>query len=153
MQDVILASDHRGYALKIKIKELLREMKYFCIDMGVDSAANPNDGDLIPPIIKVVKEGAECVKSAKHFCGIFICGSGVAMTIAANRFKGIRAASCHTVDEVREGRQHNDINVLCLGGDTIDFETAKKLVNVFLNTKPLDVVRYKRRQECFDTMA
>jgi len=153
MQDVILVSDHRGYDLKMKIKEYLRVSKYFCIDMGVESAAKPNDGDLIPPIIKVVKEGAECVKSAKHFCGIFICGSGVAMTIAANRFKGIRAASGYSVEEVREAREHNDINVLCLGGDTIDFDTAKKLINVFLNTKPLDVVRYKRRQECFDTIA
>ena len=153
MQDVVLACDHRGYELKIKIKEYLREKRFFCIDVGVESDARPSDGDLIPPIIKVVKEGADCVKSAQHFCGIFICGSSVAMTIASNRFRGIRAASGYSIDEVREAREHNDINVLCLGGDTTDFETAKKLVNVFLNTKTLDVVRYKRRQECFDTMA
>ena len=151
MQDVILASDHRGFELKQKVKEYLREKKLFFIDVGVESATQPKDNEPIPPIIAVVKEAAECVQGAKHFVGILICGNGIGMSIAANRFRGIRAALCHTVDTARQAREHNDANVLCLGSDT-DIDTVKKIVTTFLNTKPLDDLRYKIRREQFDKL-
>ena len=153
MQDIILASDHRGFELKQKIKEVLREKKLFFIDTGVQSADRPLDTAPIPPIIGVVKEAAECVQGAKHFCGIFICGDGIAMSIAANRHKGIRAGLCHTAEGVRHARQHNDINVLCIGGESgIEFDEVKKMLTAFLNTKPLEEFRYKKRRELFDTL-
>ncbi|MDR0462362.1 MAG: RpiB/LacA/LacB family sugar-phosphate isomerase [Christensenellaceae bacterium] len=151
--DVILASDHRGFELKNKIKDFLREKKLFFVDIGVENSDRPLDSAPMPPIIKVVKEAAECVQSAKHMCGIFICGDGIAMSIAANRFRGIRAGLCRTVDGVKQARQHNDINVLCLGGESIDFEEAKKIVSAFLSTRPLEDVRYRKRQKLFDEMA
>ena len=152
--DVIIGSDHRGFELKQKVKEFLREKKLFFIDVGVDSSATPLDSEVIPPIIRVVKEASECVASAGHFCGILICGNGIGMSIAANRFKGIRAALCHTADDAKQARQHNDANVLCLGGDNFDLDNVKKIINAFLNTKFEDTVtRYKKRVEQFDKIS
>ena len=153
MQDIIIASDHRGFALKTQIKDFLREKKFFFIDVGVESDARPSDAEHTPPIIKAVKEAVECVVGAKNFCGVLICSDGVAMSIAANRFKGIRAGICRTVDGVKQARQHNDINMLCLGADGLDIDDAKKIITAFMNTKPLDVPRYKRRQELFDQIS
>ena len=153
MQDVIIASDHRGFALKDQIKDFLRDKKFFFIDIGVESGARPSD-DATPPIITVVKEAVECVQGAKNFCGILICSTGVAMSIAANRFRGIRAALCNSVEGVKNAREHNDVNVLCLGADTIDIDTAKKLITTFMNTKfSSHVPRYKKRIEMFDKIS
>jgi RpiB/LacA/LacB family sugar-phosphate isomerase len=150
MQDVILASDHRGFALKKVIKDLLKERKFFFVDCGVESDARPNDNDQIPPIIKVVREAVECVANAKNMCGILICGSGIATSIIANRHRGIRAALCNSVEIAREARGHNDANVLCLGADNADAELVKKIVLAFLNTRAIEETRYRRRQELFD---
>ena len=150
MQDVVLASDHRGHALKSKIKDYLKEKKYFYIDTGVSSADRPDENLELPPIIAVVKEAAEVVQGAKNFCGIFVCGNGIGMSIAANRIKGVRAALCHTVTDARLAREHNDANVLCLGGENIDWEECKKIINVFLNTKSLNETRYIKRRAAFD---
>jgi len=152
MQDVILASDHRGWALKNVIKDLLKERKYYFVDCGVSSDAHPNDADPMPPIIKVVREAVECVAGSKNFCGILICGSGIATSIIANRHKGIRAALCNSVEIAKEARGHNDANVLCLGADNLDTELAKKIVLAFLNTKAIEEVRYRKRQELFDKL-
>ena len=153
MQDIIIASDHRGFELKQSVKNYLREKKLFFVDVGVESADKPNNEALMPPIIKVVKEAMDCVKGTKHMCGILICGNGIGMSIAANRFKGIRAALCRTVDDAKQARQHNDCNVLCLGGDITNLEDAKKIINTFVNTKPLEETRYRRRQALLDTLS
>ena len=156
MQDIIIGCDHRGFALKQKIKDFLREKKLFVIDVGVSSAEPAKDSEPVPPIINVVKEVAEVVISSKHFCGILICSDGVAMTIASNRFKGIRATIARSPEGIRYAREHNDINVLCIGADyqnpadNLDFEVIKKIINAYTSTKPLDVPRYKKRQELFD---
>jgi RpiB/LacA/LacB family sugar-phosphate isomerase len=153
MQDIIIASDHRGFELKQTLKTYLREKKFFFVDVGVESADKPQDTAPMPPIIKVVKEAMDCVRGSKHMCGVLICGNGLGMSIAANRFKGIRAANCRTVDDAKQARQHNDCNVLCLGGDITNAEDAKKIISAFLLTKPLEDFRYRRRQALFDTLA
>jgi len=151
MQDIIIASDHRGYELKEQIKEFLREKKLFFVDVGVSSSARATGNESTPPILAVAKEAVEVVQSAKHFCGILICGNGIGFSIAANRFKGIRAALCHTPIVARHAREHNDANVLCLGSD-VDFETTKKIITTFLNTRLINEPRYTKRIAMFDTM-
>ena len=136
--------------MKSQIKEWLKEKKLFVIDVGVESADRPLDTDPNPPIIRVVREAVECVIGSPHFAGILICANGIATSIYANRFKKIRAALCRSVDDARLSRQDNDVNVLCLGAETTDIETAKKIVNTFLTTRALDVMRYRRRQKLFD---
>ena len=144
MQDVILASDHRGFDLKQKIKEFLKEKKIMTVDVGCANATTNVDYPVY------VKEAAECVLSARHFCGIFVCGSGIGVCIAANRYKGIRAVLAHSVDEVKSARQHNDANVLCLSGDNHDFELVKKIIVAFLNTKFDGEERRRRRNAMLD---
>jgi ribose 5-phosphate isomerase B len=145
MQDIIIGADHRGFELKEQVKAFLREKKLFFVDCGTNSTATvdyPN----------VVKEVVECVLSAKHFCGILICGSGIGVSMAANRYKGIRAALCSTVGVAKSARAHSDANVLCLGADEADFENVKKVVTAFLNTKPDPDPKYRRRIELLDKL-
>jgi len=152
MLDIVIASDHRGFPLKAQLKEFLREKKFFFIDLGQDSAERAPDDVTPPPIIKAITEVVDCVKSARHMCGILICSDGIGASIGANRFKGIRAALCRTVENARQAREHNDANVLCLANDNMDFEDIKKIVTTFINTKPADVLRYKKRREAFDAL-
>ena len=138
MQDIIIGSDHRGYELKGHIKDFLRLNKFFFIDVGCNSTASVDY-----PVI--VKEVVDTVAGSKHMAGILICGSGIGVSIAANRHKGIRAALCHTTEQARSAREHTDCNILCLGADGADIESVKKIVNVFLKTKFLGDEKYKKR--------
>ena len=154
MQDIIIGSDHNGFNLKTQIKQFLLDKKLFVIDVGVPSAARPDNDLKTPPILSVVKEVTESVKTSKHFAGILICASGAGVVIAANRFKGIRAAVCPSPDAAKNMREHNDINVLCIsanyGGD---FEETKKIITTFLNTRFMsEVTRYRIRCDLFDKM-
>ena len=76
--------------------------------------------------------------------GILICGTGIGMSISSNRFKGIRAALCHTPEDAFYARAHNHANILCLGGRTLDFATAKNILKIFLET-PFEGGRHQRR--------
>jgi RpiB/LacA/LacB family sugar-phosphate isomerase len=152
MQDIIIGSDHRGFELKQRVKEYLKSQKYFVVDVGCTDTK-----DVDYPTI--VKEVVERVKGAGHFAGILICGSGVGISMAANRYKGIRAALCHTVESAKMARQHHDFNVLCLSGNREqsiasgapdDPDNAIKIVRAFLNTKFLGDAKYRRRNEMLD---
>jgi RpiB/LacA/LacB family sugar-phosphate isomerase len=139
---IIMGSDHRGFELKERLKEYLFTNKQFFIDLGCKNT-EPVDFPV------VTKEVAECVAATKYSCGILICGTGIGVSIAANRYKGIRAALCHTVETAKLARQHNGANILCLAGSA-DLETAKKIVRVFLNTNFSDEEKYKRRNQMLD---
>jgi len=143
MQDIIIGSDHRGFELKQKVKEYLREKKHFFIDVGCNNTERVD-------FPAVAREVVDVVTSARHFCGIMVCGSGFGVGIAANRYKGIRAVHCLTPEMARRAREHNDANVLCLAAEGADFENIKKTINAFLNTKFLPDERYKRRNEMLD---
>ena len=155
MQDIIIASDHRGYPLKAQLKEFLKAQKFFVIDMGVPNADHPGN-DAYPPIINVIEKVVDTVKSAKHFYGILICGDGIATSIMANRFKGIRAGLCYTKETAKQAREHNDINILCLRGEKSDgvphdnIDEIKKIVLTYLNTKPIPEPRYVKRRALYD---
>jgi len=144
MQDIIIASDHRGFALKAQIKEFLKTQKLFFVDVGTNAPEPPVD------FPKYVREACDCITSAKHFCGILICGSGIGVTMSANRFRGIRAVLAYTPEIAKSARQHNDANVVCLGADGADFENVKKIITTFLNTKFLGDEKYIRRNKMLD---
>ena len=143
MQDIIIGSDHRGYHLKQQVKDYLRANKYFFIDVGCSDT-----GSVDFPVI--TKEVVDTVAGSKHMCGILICGSGIGVSIAANRYKGIRAALCHTTDQARAAREHTDANILCIAGDGADFENIKKVINVFMKTNFSGEEKYKRRIAMLD---
>ena len=124
---IALGSDHGGYQLKENLKEYLNEQKVEYIDFGCQSEKSVDYPDIG---FKV----AVAVKSVKCNRGILICGTGIGMSIVANKIKGIRASLCHNEFTARCSREHNDSNILVMGGRDIGLGLAKTIVSVWLNT-------------------
>lgn len=124
---IAIASDHAGFELKALLKELLKEYAASTLDLGTNDGTSvdyPDYGNLL----------AEAVTSGKAQYGVAICGSGIGISIALNRHKGIRAALCHDGLSASLSRQHNNANVLCLGSRLIGTETAADCVRQFFTT-------------------
>lgn len=122
----MIASDHGGFQLKELIKQQLVD-RYEVIDLGVDSEKSVNYPDYAHKLAKKIEDG-----TAQK--GILICGSGIGVSIAANRHKGIRAALVDSVTLARLCREHNDANVLCMGGRIVGTAIAEEIVETFLTT-------------------
>ena len=121
---IVLGSDSAGTELKKHIIEYLNENRYEYLDCG----ENKDYPDIAETVCKKIVSG-EADK------GILICGTGIGISMAANKVKGIRAAACSDYFSAKYTRLHNDANVLCLGGRVISYGLASELVNVFLNTE------------------
>ena len=137
MGKIVIASDHAGYYLKEKIKDFLKKENHDVIDVGcfsADSVDYPEFG--AKAIEKILNKKAEY--------GILICGTGLGMSIVANRFPGIRAALCHEPFSAKMARLHNNANVLVLGGRIIGDGIAIEIVKTFLKT-PFEGGRHQRR--------
>ena len=132
---VAIACDHGGFALKEALKVALPEVKW--LDLGTDSAESVDYPDFANKLAGAIKDG----KAAR---GILICGSGIGISIAANRHAHIRCALVHDVTGARLCRQHNDANVLALGGRMIGEAVAKECVEAFLSTA-FDGGRHQKR--------
>jgi ribose 5-phosphate isomerase B len=126
--EIIIGSDHAGFELKERCKAHLEGLEGFSVkDIGVfntDSADYPN----------VAHKLARAVSDGRYSKGILICGSGIGMSIVANRYKGVRAALCHNLYLARMARMHNDANVLVMGERVIGWGLALEMVDAFLNT-------------------
>ena len=122
---IALGSDHRGYKHKALLADSLRSGGMEAVDLGCHSEDSADYPDAALAV-------AELVGTGKVDAGILICGSGIGMSIAANKVKGVRASLCFTPDQARTTRQHNDSNVLCLSGDQIDPDTALVLCDAWL---------------------
>jgi len=125
---IAVGSDHGGYQLKEDLKKYLKEQNIEYIDFGCDSERSVDYPDIG---FKVALE----VKKGKYDRGILICGSGIGMSIVANKVKGIRAALCHNEFTARYARKHNDANILALGGRVLGSGLAKEIVKVWLETE------------------
>lgn len=136
---IVIGADHRGYGLKEKIKTLLAG-EYELIDAGTNSTESVDYPDIAESIAEEIKN-----KDAEK--GILICGSGVGACVAANKFKGIRAAICHDVFSAHQGVEDDDMNVLCLGGGIVGESLAVEIIHSFLNAKFKPEERYVRRLE------
>lgn len=124
---LVLASDHGGYELKEHIKSFLKD-KYEIIDLGTYSTESVNYPEY------GIKAG-EAVANKEADLGIICCGTGLGISMAANKVKGIRAAICHCPEYASLARQHNNANILSLGGRFLSNEQAEEIVETFLNTK------------------
>ena len=125
---VVLGCDHGGYEIKEEIKKHFDENKIEYRDFGTNG---PDSVDYP----KFAKSVAESVASNKGQVGILICGTGIGISIAANKVKGIRAALCHNSHYAELARKHNNANILCLGGRELDKNEAIDIVNMFLKTE------------------
>lgn len=134
---VALASDHAGFPLKEKLKELLSEMGHTYTDFGTDSEERCDYPDFAFP-------ASEAVSSGECEVGILVCGSGVGMSICANKVRGIRAALCSNTDVARLSRLHNNANILCLGARLTPQDVAFEIVRTWLQTN-FEGGRHQRR--------
>lgn len=125
---IYIASDHAGYEAKMQVKSILENMGVLVIDLGTDNAKNSVD---YPDFAALV---ANSIKSNDEF-GVLICGSGIGISIAANRFSHIRCALGHNATIARLSREHNDANVLCFGARVVGAEVIKDMVEVFFTTE------------------
>jgi len=125
---IAIAADHGGFGLKEDIKGFLKEDGYDCIDMGTDSEESVDYPDYGVKIAYAILNG-------EVNRGILICGTGIGMSIAVNRFKGIRGALCHDVYTARMSREHNDSNVLVLGGRVIGKGLAMEIVRTWIKSE------------------
>ncbi|GAF75665.1 unnamed protein product [marine sediment metagenome] len=125
---IALGSDHGGYQLKENLKKYLKELKVEYVDFGCENEKPVDYPDIG---FKVAID----VKSGKYDRGILICGTGIGMSVVANKVRGIRAAFCYNEFTARCAREHNDANILVLGGRVIGSGLAKEIVKVWLNTK------------------
>jgi ribose 5-phosphate isomerase B len=135
---IVLASDHAGFELKEKIRDHLRPLGYTVEDCGAYSAESSNWADFGS------RAAAKVSAAPRHTAGILVCGSGIGMSIVANKFPHVRAALCHDENAARLARSHNDANVLALGARVVDAASALKIVAVFLET-PFEGGRHQAR--------
>ncbi len=135
---IAIGCDHRGLNLKQFVIKLIAEAEHSYEDFGcytTDSVDYPD----------IAKKVAEAVARGDFECGILICSTGIGMSMAANKVKGIRAALCHDAFSARRARQHNDANILCLGaGEGQEQEPVAEIVNAFL-TYEFEGGRHQRR--------
>lgn len=127
---VALAADHGGFALKEDLKSELANSGVDCIDLGTDSETSVDYPDFGRAVADAIVEG-------RAERGVIICGTGIGISIAANRVSGIRAAVCHDATTARLARAHNDANILALGASIVGREVAIDCLNTFLST-PFD---------------
>lgn len=135
---LFIAADHAGLALKAKLVQKIAEHGYEVNDLGTDSEASVDYPDYAADVAERVQRG--------EGIGVLVCGSGVGMSIAANRFSGVRAALCSDPFTARATRQHNDANILCLGARVVGDGLAEEILRVFLET-PFEGGRHQRRVE------
>ena len=127
MKNIYIASDHAGFNLKESIKKKYSK-KYKLFDLGPDkSSKSVNYPDYAHKLSKKINK--------KHNIGILVCGSGMGMSMSANKHRNIRAALCYSVKNAKLSRLHNDANVITLGERLISKNLAFKCINAFLNTK------------------
>ncbi len=137
MTKLAIASDHGGFALKEKIMQRFADVDWLDLGTGSEESVDyPQFG----------KAMGEAITNEDADTGILICGSGIGISIAANRFPAVRAALCVNAEMAALSRQHNDANVISLGARIIDEETAYECVEAFLNTE-FEGGRHERRVE------
>jgi len=125
---IVVGSDHRGFEAKKQIKAIITQLGHECVDVGTDSSDPVDYPD--PAYLAAV---AVSKKQAER--AVLVCGTGIGMSITANKIKGIRAALCHDELSAQISRHHNDANVLCIAADLLGEVLLRKIVEVWLNTE------------------
>ena len=135
---IAIAADHAGFGLKQELTDLLVGKGFEVLDLGTDSLDSVDYPDFAAKLAETIREG-------RAGRGVLVCGSGIGIGIAANRFPGIRAATCTDATMARLSRAHNDANVISLGSRIVGFETARDCVLTFLSTPFDGGERHQRR--------
>ena len=137
---IALAADHGGVQYKARIAGLLRSEGYEVIDFGTDSTESTDYPDY-------AHQAAEAVSRGEAENAILVCGSGIGVSIVANKSRGVRSANCLTPEMARLAREHNNANALAIGERLVDWPTAQEIVRTFLDTPASPDERHHRRVE------
>jgi ribose 5-phosphate isomerase B len=135
---IVVAADHAGFPLKERVIDEVRKLGHEPLDLGTHST-DPVD---YPDFARAV---AETLRDGKAERAVLICGSGAGACVAANKFRGVRAATCHDTFSAHQGVEDDGVNVLCLGARVVGPELAAELVRTYLNARFSDVERHRRR--------
>lgn len=135
---VAVASDHAGFELKCRLVTWLVDDGHEVLDLGTDGPAPVDYPDYAEAV-------GHAITGGRSERGVLVCGSGVGAVVAANKIRGVRAGLCHDTYSARQGVEHDDINVLVLGGRVIGSELARVLVTSFLQARFSDEPRHLRR--------
>jgi ribose 5-phosphate isomerase B len=136
---IAVGADHAGVPLNQAVIDEVRESGHEVVDLGTHDASQPDD---YPDYAEAV---AERVASGECDRGILVCGSGVGVTVAANKIVGVRACMCHDTYSAHQGVEHDDMNVLCIGARVVGRELALELVRAFLKARFTGEERHRRR--------
>lgn len=142
--NIALGSDHAGFAYKEALKDMLIADGHTVIDVGttsIDSVDYPDYGTA----------AAQLVRDGKAEAGVLVCGSGIGISIAANKVRSIRAANCTSVEMAQLARMHNNANMVAVGERLVSIDLAKDIVRAFLTTK-FEGGRHERRVEKIDAL-
>jgi len=134
---IALGADHRGFQIKEKVKAQLASLGYEVLDCGTDSPTSCDYPDMAYPACRAVTGG-------EADSAILFCGTGIGMSITANKVRGVRAALCHDEFSAEMARRHNNANILCLPADLIGEEITRRIVEVWLKTR-FEGGRHERR--------
>jgi ribose 5-phosphate isomerase B len=135
---LVIGSDHAGYQLKVAMGEFLKSLGHEVLDVGAFDEKPSDYPDFAEKVGAAILDG-------RGERGVLICGSGVGVSVAANKLPGIRAGMCHDTYSAHQGVEHDDINVLVLGSRVVGSELAKDLVKAFLGAKFTGEERHVRR--------
>ena len=135
---IAVGADHAGYPLKVEVVRFLEEQGHEVTDLGTHST-DPVD---FPVYAMQVGQAVQLGKADR---GVLVCGSGVGACVAANKLRGIRAALCHDTYTAHQGVEHDDVNVLCLGGRVVGPALAYDIVRSWLTARYIGTGRHKRR--------
>ncbi len=136
---IAIASDHAGFQYKEKVKVLLTQLNHEYKDFGTSSSESVDYPDYALAASQAVSSG-ECE------LGIIVCGSGIGVSIVANKQKGVRAAACESVTAAELSRRHNNANVLCFGERLVGLGVVEDMIKIFLTTN-FEAGRHTRRVE------
>jgi ribose 5-phosphate isomerase B len=137
---IAVASDHAGYPLKDHVLEAVRQQGHEALDLGTDSTAAVDYPDYARAVAHAILEG-------RAERAILLCGSGAGACVAANKFRGIRAATCHDTFSAHQSVEDDATNVMCVGARIIGPALATELVNTFLQARFSNLERHVRRLE------
>jgi ribose 5-phosphate isomerase B len=143
---VAVAFDHRGVKLRGRVLQELQELGHEAVDLGTETPE---------PMVDYpdkAREIGEAIRGGEAERAIFVCGSGVGASIAASKLAGVRAAICHDTYSARQGVQHDDMNVICIGSGVVGEDLAAELISAFLAAEFDGAERYRRRLEKIEAM-
>lgn len=135
---VVVSTDHGGFPLKEAVVEIIKELGHEVLDLGQFDLERSDYPDFAE------KAGRALIKGEADR-GVVMCGSGIGVSITLNKMKGIYAGLCENTYSAHQGVEHDDMNVLCLGGVVVGKELAKDIVKSFLNAQPINQGRYLER--------